>query len=1059
MKRLMLAGLLVLSAMAASAEQVLVSDCERDAGVDYWAANDVEFCCRIMNEVFAMAGIEPVRSGFDADGMFSVSNAEVICSAFRTPNLLKNYEFPLQPLGRMHYALYTTHDRAELMMSMKITDWPRIKVAYSPVSQGRDDDRINYFRHANLSPEYVEYRTSVGAVDALKKGEVDVLFLYTPYGKRPDGLVEIVPIGMRNIYFAVRKDKPDLLNRLTGAYREWYINNIERYDAWREELLGIAPPVKRVRIAAYSRGDLFSVTPDGVRSGLIEEWVRSLCAITHWTPDYVYGDYDQSLEDVKNGRLDLIGGLGFAANRNKYYHYPHTPIGMLRVYLWTHRDSPYEAGKPQTWSNMKIGLLSGALSANRVKQHLKEMDNDEGITVREYPSDCELKKAYFSGEVDACVDIEMSELANERALRIYASHPMYLVASQHSKGLFDELENALDVVVDDFPKYMRMMSERHYGSHSELSELSVKEMNWLTERLKDPTPITIDFSPWPFRIHDDTGRITGLPKMLLDEITRKTGLKFKVSPQTGIQTSEAKFLRGDTQFWIPYPERPDSAVYGATSVFSLAVPHSCSELYGVKDFRTEFEMFTSRDTAPELVSILRKTVTGLEPMYFQELFMAAAATRMADRKFFGLSESELKEYVFTIGGTIAFFVVIYSVIMAVLLKRQAHRAEEAAHVAQEFAQAKTRFLAMMSHELRTPLNAVIGFAEFLAKDQNSEHRKEYVDGILKSATALLELINDILDFSKIEAGAMNMREDKCDVEKIIGELPAIFGYRVRQHGVTLDVHRAPDSVRIPVLKLSRQGLRQVLLNIVGNSAKFTEKGKIVVEYGWRPRNNMLQIKIYDTGRGISKEKMSKLFDPFQQDIKSRMNDACGDETKGTGLGLPIVKRLIDGADGTIEVKSSIGQGTHFLIEIPNLEVVEEAPQPADAKPVKEASGNFEMPKRILVVDDMIMNRKILGIHLANLGAKDIRFAENGKVALEAMKEWLPDVVLTDMWMPEMDGAVLADTMKADARLKKVKVVAVTADVDVDSTYDMRLFLKVIAKPVTGDKLRQLFEEI
>ena len=1062
MKRMLATILAAAVALCARAERIMVADCERDAGRDYWAAHDVEFCNRVMNEVFAMAGVEPARSSFDADGMFSVSNAEVICSAFRTPNLLKNYDFPLQPLGRMHYALYTTHDRAELMMSMKITDWPRIKVAYSPVSQGRDDDRINYFQHANLHPEYVEYPTSVGAVEALRSGEVDILFLYTPYGRRPEGLVEVVPIGMRNIYFAVRKDRPELLKRLSKAYREWYIDNIDKYDAWRAELLGVAKPNKRVRIAAYVRGDLFRVTPDGVRSGVIEEWLRSLCALTHWTPDYVYGDYDQSMEDVKNGRLDLIGGLGFVANRSNAYRYPHTPIGMLRVYLWTQRGSPYEAGKPETWANMKIGVLNGTLSSRRVKQYLKDTDEDLNITIHEYPTDSALKEAYFGGEVDACVDIEMSELANERALRIYASHPMYLVSTVHKKELFDELEHALDEVVDDFPKYMRMISERHYGSHSELSELSVKETQWLRERLKDPTPITIDFSPWPFPIKDGTGRITGLPKLLLDEIGRKTGLKFRVAQQVGIQTSEAKFLRGDTMFWIPYPERPESAVYGAVSVFSLPVPQSCSELYGVTDFRTEFEMFTSRDTPQELVSILRKTVNGLDPMLFQEMFMAAAAGRMAERTFFGLSESEFKEYALTVGSVVLLFILVYSAVMIVLLKRQARRAEKAAHVAQEFAQAKTRFLAMMSHELRTPLNAVIGFAEFLSKDPSDGHRKEYVDGILKSATALLELINDILDFSKIEAGAMKMRDDRCDVEKIVGELPAIFGYRVRQHGVTLDVHRAGEA-KLPVVKLSRQGLRQVLLNIVGNAAKFTEKGKIVVEYGWRPQTNCLHLEIFDTGRGISEEKMRKLFDPFQQDIASRMLDARGDETKGTGLGLPIVKRLIDSANGTIDVKSAIGKGTRFVIDIPDCEVVADATEaekaPEAPAVLKAAAPARPMAARVLVVDDMIMNRKILGIHLANLGAKDIRFAENGKAALEAMKDWLPDVVLSDMWMPEMDGAMLAEKMHEDPRLRSVKVVAVTADVDVDSTYNMQLFSKVMAKPVTSDKLRKLFEEI
>ena len=108
---------------------------------------------------------------------------------------------------------------------------------------------------------------------------------------------------------------------------------------------------------------------------------------------------------------------------------------------------------------------------------------------------------------------------------------------------------------------------------------------------------------------------------------------------------------------------------------------------------------------------------------------------------------------------------------------------------------------------------------------------------------------------------------------------------------------------------------------------------------------------------------------------------------------------------------------------------------------------------------MTMNRKILGIHLANLKIKDVRYAENGEVAIELMKEWVPDLVLTDMWMPKMDGTQLAEAMRRDRRLAEIPVVAVTADVDVGSSYDMSLFAKVISKPVTGDKLKAMFGDV
>ena len=1044
--------LCILHSPSASAESVKVADCVRNAQLDYWAASDVRFCRTVMFNVFTNIGITVENVAFDDKGMVSTTNAEVICSAFRTPELLKDYNFPLQPLGRMHYALYATPDRSMNMMSVKITDWPHMKVGYSPVSQGQNSDREDYFRHAKLQPQYVEYPTSAGAVKALHDGEIDLLFLYTPFSGRPEGLVEIVPIGARNVYFAVRKEKPELLARLSKAYRDFYIDEIARIDAMREEMLGMPRPARRVRIAAYERGDLFKVSPDGVRTGVFENWINTLCGHTRWTPDYIYGGYDESLEDVKNGRLDIIGGIGFTSSRREKFLYPHTPIGMLRVYLWSRPGSKYKPGDPSTWNGMKVGMLNGAVSSVRAKRQFNEASL--GVSCREYHSDRAMLSAYFKGEVDACIDVEMPDLANETALHLYASHPMYICTSLKRKDLFSELETALDMVCDDFPKYMRMISEHHYGVRNEMAALTLKEADWLHERIKEKKPVLIDFSPWPFPIYDGNGKMTGMVDALLSEIAHTTGLDLKAAPQTGIQTAEAKFMRGETDFWVPFPEKVPEATYGATSVFSLPIPQTVAKQYGAKEEYQELEMFARPGVAPELVSILRKAVNGIDSSYLQEVIMSAAVERKVVHRVFGLTREELTAAIVVTALVIMMAVAGYGIVMMVLLKREAARANRAAATAEDHAQAKTRFLAMMSHELRTPLNAVIGFAEFLSREGLDEtRRKEYTDGILLSANALLELINDILDLSKLEAGAMKMRSGACDMRQLLNELPAIFGYRIRRHGVKLVMQTPPDGT-MPILALSQQGMRQILINLVGNAAKFTDSGAITVSAGWDAATNSLHLEIRDTGRGISDEKMAKLFDPFVQDIAMRMKSSAG-EMKGTGLGLPIVKRMVEAANGTVSVTSALGKGTTFVIDIPNLEVVEiKSHAPRSAEETIKAT----LPERVLVVDDMKMNRKILGIHLTNLAIKDVRYAEDGEQALGVMQEWKPDLVLTDMWMPKMDGTQLAEAMRKDRTLAEIPVVAVTADVDVGSTYDMSLFAKIIAKPVTVDKLRALLGE-
>ena len=1043
----------ILHSLSANAESVRVADCVRDAGLDYWAAADVTFSRRVMDCVLKTSGLEVKHVKVDDDGRVSLEDVDVICSAFRTPDLLKDYNFPLQPMGRMHFALYATPSRAIELMSTKITEWPRLRVGYSPVSQGQSRDREEYFEHAKLTPEYVEFPTSEGAVKALREGDIEVLFLYTPFSKRPEGLVEIVPIGARNVYFAVSRNKPELFEKLNKMWRNCYIDHIDHIDAWREELLGIPKPQNRVRVAAYSRGDLFEVTPDGEKSGALAQWMKTICGITRWTPDYVYGDYDESVEDVRTGRLDLIGGIGFAASRRDKFHYPHTPVGMLRVYLWAHPGSKYKPGQPSTWEGMKVGVLANSVSAERVKRQIQQGGLD--ISWKEYHTDRAMIAAYFKGEIDACVDVEMPQLANETPLHLYASHPMYICASLKRNDIFEDLEHALDAVCDDMPKYMRMISEHHYGARREMAALTLKEAEWLSNRVKSGKPVVIDFSPWPFQIFDGQGHPAGLVGAFASELSRRTGLKIVPQPQTGIQTAEAKFLRGETELWIPFPAAAEKATYGATSVFAMPVPQTVADFYKAEGEYLDFEMFANKYVPQELVSILHKTAMSIDASYMQELFMKAAAERQVTHKIFGMTKDELMHVIAVVVSVALLCVLLFGSVMIALLVRQTKRANRAAAVAEDHAQAKTRFLAMMSHELRTPLNAVIGFAEFMSDPGlDEERRREYIDGILLSSNALLDLINDILDLSKLEAGVMDMRSGACDVASLLRELPAIFGYRVRRHGVKLRIE-APPAEQLPIVELAQQGVRQILINLVGNSAKFTEQGEIVIRARWDAANCSLHLEVSDTGCGISPEKMDKLFDPFIQDIRTRMQSSAG-EIKGTGLGLPIVKRMVDNAGGTIRATSELGKGTTFIIDIPNLVVVQNIsmiPRTAEHA-IREV-----LPERVLVVDDMVMNRKILGIHLGNLKIRDIRYAEDGEKAIEVMKEWIPDLVLTDMWMPKMDGTQLAEAMRKDRRLAEIPVVAVTADVDVGSTYDMSLFAKVISKPVTGDKLKALFGEV
>ena len=375
-----------------------------------------------------------------------------------------------------------------------------------------------------------------------------------------------------------------------------------------------------------------------------------------------------------------------------------------------------------------------------------------------------------------------------------------------------------------------------------------------------------------------------------------------------------------------------------------------------------------------------------------------------------------------------------------------------ARAANQAARAKTMFLATMSHEIRTPLNAVIGYSEFLTRPNLSPGEiREYTAGISRSANALLSLINDILDLSKLDSGIVDM-SGRCDLVKLFEEMESLFHYRA----VTKEL-RLSRSIRrdFPVLRLSEEHLRQVLLNVIGNAVKFTDVG--IVEWSAQaeedgPGTVAVDIVVRDTGIGVSKEKLDTIFDPYVQDSSMRGGKVYG----GTGLGLPIVKRLLESCGGTIRMESEPGRGTRVLIRIAHVPVLpRKAPPAAGGNESRDrAAPTIATALRALLVDDVPINLKILEIHIRYLGIRDVAKAGSGEEALRLLSEHKPDIVLTDMWMPGMSGADLAAEIRRNSEYNRVPIVAVTADNNVSATFDASLFAEIITKPIAADKLRR-----
>ena len=361
---------------------------------------------------------------------------------------------------------------------------------------------------------------------------------------------------------------------------------------------------------------------------------------------------------------------------------------------------------------------------------------------------------------------------------------------------------------------------------------------------------------------------------------------------------------------------------------------------------------------------------------------------------------------------------------------------------------KERFIANVSHEMRTPMNVILGLSRLLLDTKLSDVQLMYLNSIIHSGDMLLGIVNDILEISSFQQGTLELQNQKVDIRSIIQSIETQMMPKVNEKSLDASfqvTNEVPERLLIDQLRL-----QQILMNLIGNAVKFTDRGSItvLVSYSLNDNQGYLFIKIEDTGIGMPSDKLDVIFEPFVRIIsKEKLHE-------GTGLGLTIVKTWIDKMQGTIHVQSKPGIGTEFVISIPVKSCEEEDLLPTLVeRNLRKSTGKI----KIMLVDDHALNRLVAQKTLEqHFNSCQIIVAENGQQALEKLELELPDIVLMDLQMPIMDGyeATWMIRKSKNPDIAALPILAMTANAYItkDTELHNKGFTDYILKPFNVENL-------